>query len=153
MISTCNHYKNYIHFIFFVCQGRLRNPVCILNLQCIPIWMLNSLVQVKCSPINDKVAFNRNTLYAVYQFARVAVKKYHGLGDLNNTEICFLIVLEARCSRSSCQQSLFQSELSPWLVNVCLLSMSSHNLPSVCAYVLISFLIRKSVILDQSPHI
>ena len=59
-------------------------------------------------------------------------------GWLKTTEIYFLIALEAGSSRSRVNRVGFFWGLSPWLVDGRLLPVSSHGLPSVHLYVLIS---------------
>ena len=64
-------------------------------------------------------------------------------------EIYFLTDLEGRSLSSRGWQGWFLLRSLPWLVDGRLLPVSSHGLPSVSIYVIVSF---SPVILDQGPR-
>ena len=72
-----------------------------------------------------------------------------------------LPVLEAGSPRSRCQQGWFLLRamkegsvpgLSPWLVDGCLLPVSTHGLPAVCVWVLISSSYTDTSQIGLDPH-
>lgn len=75
----------------------------------------------------------------LYSFARAAMPCTTEWAA-SATEMYFLSVLEARSLRSTVSRIDLFWGVSPWLVDGHLLAVASHDLPSACIWVLISFL-------------